>query len=61
MPEATLNPRRTPDHKIVTTAIEWRQCDKAASFDKQDDTKQRAEYRARQELRKVIDDAGGQP
>lgn len=60
MPEATPNPRRTPEQKIVTTAKEWRECDKAAFIDKKNDKKQRAEYRARQKLRKVIDD-GSQP
>lgn len=45
--------------KIATTAKVWRRHDEVAIADKRDPDKQRAEYRARQHLRKVIDDAGG--
>jgi hypothetical protein len=50
--------RGTPDEKIVSTAKAWRQRDEVAIANKQDSEKQRAEYAARKNLRKVIDDAG---
>lgn len=52
--------RVTPEQKIVTTAQVWRRHDRVAINNKQDDAKQRAEYRARMDLRKVIDEVGGQ-
>lgn len=53
------NSRVTPEQKIVSTAQDWRRRDRVAVKNKGDDAKQRAEYRARQDLRKVIDEAGG--
>lgn len=51
----------TSVEKIPPAAIAWRQRDMAAIQDKTNPDKQRAEYRARQDLRKVIDEAGDQP
>lgn len=48
----------TPEKKIAVQARTWRTFDQAAIANKSDPQKQRAEYRARQELRRVIDDAG---
>lgn len=59
MPEA--KPKHTPEQKIVSTAMDWRRRDKDAIVDKGNGQKQRAEYAARKELRKVIDQAGVQP
>lgn len=50
--------RGTPDEKIASTAKAWRRHDKVAIADKRDHEKQRAEYAARRDLRKVIDEAG---
>jgi hypothetical protein len=47
----------TPDEKIVRHAHAWRQADKEAIANK-DSEARRAEYAARQQLRKVIDEAG---
>lgn len=47
-----------PDEKIVHHAHAWRRFEKDAIANKQDRDKQRAEYRARQDLRKAIDEAG---
>jgi hypothetical protein len=49
----------TPEKKIADQARTWRTFDQAAIADKGDRQKQREEYRARQHLRRVIDDAGG--
>jgi hypothetical protein len=46
------------DDKILHVAKEWRRLDKDASADKASRDKQRAEYRKRQQLRDVIDQAG---
>jgi hypothetical protein len=48
----------TPDKKIADEARTWRRADQDAIADKRDLEKQRREYRARQRLRRVIDDAG---
>lgn len=48
----------TPDKKIADQARTWRRADQDAIADKRDVEKQRNEYRARQRLRRVIDDAG---
>jgi hypothetical protein len=48
----------TPDKKIADQARTWRGLDKEAIADKRDVEKQRREFRARQHLRRVIDDAG---
>lgn len=48
----------TPDKKIADQARTWRTFDQAAIANKGDPQKQREEYRARQHLRRVIDDAG---
>lgn len=47
----------TPDEKIVRHAHAWREADKEAIANK-DSEARRAEYAARQQLRKVIDEAG---
>ena len=49
----------TPEQQIVKTALVWRRHDQVAIANKQDRDKQRAEYRARKNLRKVIDEVGG--
>lgn len=51
----------TPDQRIASTAKVWRQRDLVAVADKKDHSKQIAEYRARQQLRDVIDQAGSEP
>jgi hypothetical protein len=51
----------TPDQRIASTAKVWRQRDQVAIADKTDQDKQRAEYHARKELRKVVDEAGSEP
>lgn len=48
----------TPDKKIADQARSWRHFDQDAIANKCDRQKQREEYRARQHLRRVIDDAG---
>jgi hypothetical protein len=50
--------RGTSDQKIASTAKVWRQRDQVAIANKQDSKKQRAEYAARKDLRKVIDEVG---
>jgi hypothetical protein len=50
----------TPEKKIADQARTWRTFDQAAIANKSDPQKQREEYRARQHLRRVIDDAGVQ-
>lgn len=52
------NRKATPEKKIADQARTWRTFDQAAIADKSDVQKQRQEYRARQHLRRVIDDAG---
>ena len=47
--------KATADEKIAHAAKEWRPLDKAAIANKCDSTK-KAEYNARQHLRRVIDD-----
>jgi hypothetical protein len=51
----------TPDQRIASTAKVWRFRDQVAIADKRDVNKQRAEFAARQDLRKVIDQAGSEP
>ena len=51
-------PKYSADDKIALTARTWRAIDKDAIANKQDPRKQQAEYLARQQLRKVVDDAG---
>ena len=46
----------TPDEKIAHQAKTWRVIEKAAIADKRNPAKQQQEYRARQQLRRVIDD-----
>lgn len=48
----------TPDKTIADQARTWRKLDKEAIADKRDTDKQRREYRARQRLRRAIDDVG---
>lgn len=48
----------TPEKKIADQARTWRRADQDAIANKRDVDKQRKEYRARQHLRRVIDDAG---
>ena len=50
--------KATPDEKIAHQARNWRDIDKAAIANRKDQEKQQQEYRARQQLRRVIDDAG---
>lgn len=47
----------TAERKIAKTALVWRRHDQVAIADKQNRDKQRAEYRARKNLRKAIDEA----
>lgn len=54
------NRKATPDEKIAQAAREWRPLDKAAIGNPCDQTK-KAEYRARQHLREVVDTVGSQP
>jgi hypothetical protein len=49
--------KATPDEKIVHHAKSWRNCDKDAIANKSDRDRQRAEYQARKQLRKVIDES----
>jgi hypothetical protein len=51
-------PEATVGQKIEWFARIWRQADRDAIADKDNAQKQQAEYWARQELRKIIDDAG---
>lgn len=51
-------PGATAGQKIEWFARIWRQADQDAIADKGNAQKQQAEYWARQELRKIIDDAG---
>lgn len=55
------NGRGTPDEKIASKAKVWRQRDRVAIANKQDSDKQRAEYAARKDLRKAIDESGVHP
>lgn len=48
-------PKKSPAEKIVEAVLIWRAIDKAAIADK---SRRLAEYRARQELRKIVDEAG---
>lgn len=50
--------KATPEKKIADQARTWRTFDQAAIANKSDPQKQREEYRERQHLRRVIDDAG---
>lgn len=52
-----MNEKATPDEKIVHHAKTWRHHDKDAVAHKGDREKQRAEYQARQTLRKVLDES----
>ena len=52
------NRKATPEKKIADQARTCRTFDQAAIANKNDPEKQREEYRARQHLRRVIDDAG---
>jgi hypothetical protein len=51
-------PKNSDTEKIGLAARIWRAIDKEAIADKTDRAKRAAEYRARQELRKVVDEAG---
>jgi hypothetical protein len=51
-------PKNPDNDKIGTAARIWRAIDKEAIANKSDHAKRAAEYRARQELRKVVDEAG---
>jgi hypothetical protein len=51
-------PKNPENDKIGTAARIWRAIDKEAIANKSDPAKRAAEYRARQELRKVVDQAG---
>ena len=58
MSQQAQQPKYSADDKISLTARTWRAIDKDAIANKQDHRKQQAEYLARQQLRKVVDDAG---
>lgn len=47
----------SPDQKIVSQSLIWRELDKVAIANKKDVQKQRAEYHARRELARIVDDA----
>ena len=49
------NTNASPDEKIAWWARVWRQADKEAIADRDDEQKKRAEYWARQALRQAID------
>jgi len=51
--------KATPEQRIVRQAYTWSDARKAYLGDKQDGDKQRAEYRERTTLAKIIDDARG--
>lgn len=51
------NKKRGLERWIVLKAFDWRDLDIAALGDKRDPGKQQAEYKARRELAKTIDDA----
>lgn len=51
------NTTTTADQKIAWFAQIWRQADKDAIADRDDEQKKRAEFWARQALRQAIDDA----
>ena len=53
--------KATPNEKIVVQSHTWRRADKDAIADKGNVEKQRAEYRERRILAKIVDDAGGRP
>ena len=57
MPEKEQPKNSAPDPIVVAAHI-WRASDKEAFGTKSDSPKRAAEYRARQELRKVVDEAG---
>jgi len=52
--------KATPNEKIVVQCHTWRHADMEAIADKRNVDKQRAEYLARRQLAKVIDDARAQ-
>jgi hypothetical protein len=52
--------KNSDNDKIGTAARIWRAIDKEAIADKADKAKRQAEYRARQNLRKAVDEAGDQ-
>lgn len=54
MEEQANKPTQDQQH-ICRQAVIWRQADKAAIANKGDVDKQRAEYRARQDLRRAVD------
>lgn len=51
-------PKNSENDKVGLAARIWRAIDKKAIADKSDSALRAAEYRARQELRKVVDEAG---
>lgn len=51
----------TPDQKIASKAKVWRYREKVAIANKADVDKQKAEYRALQQLRETIDNCGSEP
>ena len=51
-------PKHSAEDKIALQARTWRAIDKEAIANKEDRRKQQAEYMARQQLRKVVDEAG---
>lgn len=57
MTEATQPKNSEPDPIVVAVYL-WRAVDKAAAGTKRDSPQRAAEYRARQDLRKAVDEAG---
>jgi hypothetical protein len=57
MSQQEQQPRYSADDKISLTARTWRASDKEAIANKRDPRKQQAEYFARQQLRKAVDEA----
>lgn len=58
MSQQAKQPKYSVDDKIALQARTWRAIDRDAIANKEDHRKQQAEYMARQQLRKVVDEAG---
>lgn len=58
MSQQAHQPKYSAEDKIALQARTWRAIDRDAIANKEDRRKQQAEYMARQQLRKVVDEAG---
>lgn len=58
MSQQAQQPKYSAEDKIALQARTWRAIDRDAIANKEDHRKQQAEYMARQQLRKVVDEAG---